>query len=256
MQVLAKRRSLLSVRRGEGGDVSITTLMQLFFSGQYSRSEDHITITEDRIIHQCSRVLRMQPWDQIQIQDNNQRYTIVLDWFSKKTLTGKIRDTIRYPQEAKQTTLCVAIPNRRDKAELIAQKLTEIGVSHIVFRPASRSVLKSVPHKKQERIHHIALEASEQSFRTTLPTITFLEKWDEKYILWHDVSILFYQWGSTFDSWSTEWMNNRSWIIGPEWWFTPQELEYFSPITTVHTLWSSILRMETAAIIWSRLLQQ
>lgn len=79
--------------------------------------------------------------------------------------------------------MAIALPNRREKAELITQKLTEIGVSHIVFRPASRSVLKSTPDKKQNRIKQIALEASEQSFRTTLPTLTFLEKCDEKYIL-------------------------------------------------------------------------
>lgn len=229
--------------------------MQLFFSDQYSCIGNKITITEDRIIHQCSRVLRMKLWESIQLQDNNQRHTILLDWFSKKSLTGVISDTIIYPQEKKQTTLCIALPNRRDKAELITQKLTEIGVSKIIFRPAARSVFKSTPIKKQERIQQIALEASEQSFRTTLPIITFLEKWDEKSITWQDIIILCYQWGSMLDNHLLSWKEMLSGIIGPEWWFTEQELEYFRSISVSHHLWSTILRMETAAIIAARLLQ-
>ena len=229
--------------------------MQLFFSDQYSRTDDHISITEDRIIHQCSRVLRMKPWAIIQLQDNNQRLTILLESFSTKELTGTIRDTLTYASETNQTTLFVALPNRRDKAELITQKLTEIGVSQIIFRPAARSVFKSTPTKKQERINQIALEASEQSFRTTLPTITFLEKWDEKSIIWQDIIVLCYQLGSMLNTTSLSWKKTLSWIIGPEWWFTDQELEYFHSISIWYHLWSTILRMETAAIVAARLLQ-
>lgn len=196
----------------------------------------------------------MKPWDTIQLQDNNHRYTIILTSLWKKELIGTIKDTQVYPVETKETIIFIALPNRRDKAELITQKLTEIGVSAIVFRPASRSVLKSTPDKKQERIRQIALEASEQSFRTSLPSITFLEKWDEKSILWHDMIIVWYQWGMLFDSDLFTSKKVVSWIIGPEWWFTQEELQYFQSIGTAYNLWSNILRMETAAIIGARLL--
>lgn len=78
------------------------------------------------------------------------------------------------------TTMHIALPNRRSKAELITQKLTEIGIAQINFRPAQRSILRTTPEKKQKRIKMIALEAAEQSFRADVPTITFLEKLDKK----------------------------------------------------------------------------
>ena len=86
-------------------------------------------------------------------------------------------------QEKYQTTMYIALSNRRDKAELITQKLTEIGISHIVFFPTQRSLYKTTPPNKQTRMLNIALEASEQSFRTSLPQISFLDKRDEKSIL-------------------------------------------------------------------------
>lgn len=79
--------------------------------------------------------------------------------------------------------MLIALPNRQDKLELIVQKLTEIGVDEIVFWPAQRSQMKFVGEKKLLRLLSIALEASEQSFRTHLPQISVLASRDEKFIL-------------------------------------------------------------------------
>ena len=98
-------------------------------------------------------------------------------------MTGEIINTETLDAEKKETSMYIALPNRRDKAELIAQKLTEIGVNHIIFFPTQRSLYKTTPVNKQKRIQQIVIEAAEQSFRTTLPDITFLDKRDEKSIL-------------------------------------------------------------------------
>jgi len=55
------------------------------------------------------------------------------------------------------------MPNKREKAELIVQKLSEIGVDEIAFWPAERSVIKQRNEKKADRLHKIAKEAVEQS---------------------------------------------------------------------------------------------
>lgn len=63
------------------------------------------------------------------------------------------------------------MPNKREKAELIVQKLSEIGINEILFRPAERSVIKQRNEKKAERLRKIAKEAVEQSRGRQLPKI-------------------------------------------------------------------------------------
>ena len=55
------------------------------------------------------------------------------------------------------------MPNKREKAELIAQKLTEIGVKNIYFRVSEHSIIRQRNEKKAERLHKISHEAVEQS---------------------------------------------------------------------------------------------
>jgi len=65
------------------------------------------------------------------------------------------------------------MPNKWDKAELIAQKLSEIGISEIIFWPSERSVLKEWNSKKEERLQKIIKEAVEQSRGRKLPKLIF-----------------------------------------------------------------------------------
>lgn len=171
--------------------------MQLFISDQYSRTGDQLIIYEERIVHQCSRVLRMRPGDRIQIQNNDQRLTIEITNFNKKEIQGTVIEIQSLNSPITQKSIAIALPNRREKAELMVQKITEIGINHIIFRPAQRSVFKSIPDKKLQRLQSIALEASEQSFRTSLPTVSFLDKRDEKSILSYDEIFYFHQDGNT-----------------------------------------------------------
>jgi RsmE family RNA methyltransferase len=58
----------------------------------------------------------------------------------------------------------IAMTNKRDKMELIVQKLSEIGVDHITIRTATRSIIQIISDHKKERLKTIALEATEQSW--------------------------------------------------------------------------------------------
>jgi RsmE family RNA methyltransferase len=55
------------------------------------------------------------------------------------------------------------MPNKREKAELIVQKLTEIGVKNIYFRVSEHSIIRQRNEKKAERLDKISHEAVEQS---------------------------------------------------------------------------------------------
>jgi hypothetical protein len=40
------------------------------------------------------------------------------------------------------------------------------------------------------------------------------------------------------------------WVIWPEWWLTQNDYNEFPNWYVVKSLWDSVLRMETAAIVW------
>jgi RsmE family RNA methyltransferase len=59
--------------------------------------------------------------------------------------------------------MIIAMPNKWEKAELIVQKLTEIGVENIYFWVAEHSIIRQRNNKKTERLNKISQEAVEQS---------------------------------------------------------------------------------------------
>lgn len=233
--------------------------MQLFISSWYNIISTNIIIHDPRIVHQCFHVLRYTKNQLIQLQDNTIRYTLEIEQINKKEIVTSITKEEKKEREKEDilTTMIVAIPNRRDKAELIVQKLTEIGIDNIIFRKAERSIIRQYPDKKHERIQSIALEASEQSFRRNIPNITYIDNIIENPIIKNWNIILFQYWWENPSSIKTT-NNMIQAIIGPEWWFSNQELNYFKNLKHHQqvSLWETILRMETACIIWGRLLKQ
>jgi RsmE family RNA methyltransferase len=79
--------------------------------------------------------------------------------------------------------ICVALPNKRDKLELIVQKLTEIGVARITCWPAQRSQLQEIPAKKLERLETIVREAAEQARLHHIPILQVYTRnmWTQHY---------------------------------------------------------------------------
>lgn len=232
--------------------------MQLFISTWYELNSENIVIHDPRIVHQCFHVLRYTTNQQLQLQDDDTRYTLLINQINKKTITTHIIQTEKNSKKNNiLTTIIVALPNRRDKAELIVQKLTEIGIDKIVFRQADRSIIRQYPDKKHERLQSISIEAAEQCFRRDTPEITYIDNIRENPILNSGNIILFQHGGENSSSIKTSNHTIQA-IIGPEWWFSSQELDYLTSLeNTQHiSLWKTILRMETAAIIGWWLLTQ
>ena len=70
--------------------------------------------------------------------------------------------------------MLIALPNKQEKLELIVQKLSEIGVDEIFLWASERSVLKSLNPNKEQRLLKIIKEATEQSWSSVFPKLTFL----------------------------------------------------------------------------------
>jgi len=145
--------------------------MQLFHIS-HTIKNGNLIITDTDTIQQCKKVLRLNVGDLIHLQstlaNTTTRHLIKITNISE-TITGNIIETTcRDALHASPGTdiapiMIIAMPNKADKAEIIVQKLSEIGVQKIIFWPAERSVIKERNTNKQIRLEKIAKEAVEQS---------------------------------------------------------------------------------------------
>ena len=208
------------------------------------------------LLSQLRKVLRIKKWDKIWIQFSDSKWTTryelsIQDW-TDKDLTGEIISSQTFSFSEKTVSMLIAMPNKREKAELIVQKLTEIWVQNIYFRASERSIIRQRNEKKAERLDKISHEALEQSRWIQVPEIKFLnEKELVNFIIWKDVIIANMNW-LPFSQLTKELSNNICGIIWPEWWFSEKDLSLFGNANIVD-LWKNVLRMETASIVMARL---
>lgn len=235
--------------------------MQLFHI-----SPDNVRVKWDNIevfsvpelILQLRKVLRIQKWDKICIQYSSKEWTTryelsIHDW-TDKDLFWEIISSQTFSFSEKNVSILIAMPNKREKGELIVQKLTEIWVHNIYFWVSERSIIRQWNEKKAERLDKISHEAVEQSRWIQLPEIKFLsEKELVNYVNWTDVIIANMNW-LPFSQLAKELDNNICGVIWPEWWFSDKDLSLFKNANIVD-LWTNVLRMETASIVLARLLK-
>ena len=225
--------------------------MQLFLTN-FNTKWDKITIKDTEILNQIRKVLRMKIWDHVFVQDENIRHELeIYDWDSD-TIYWNIIQTIKYEYEKDKRWIAIAMSNKREKMELITQKLTEIWIKHIYFWPSERSIIRTRNDKKIQRINSIAREAIEQSWWWYLPDIQFQDKISE-IIKWKNIVIF-----DKSENQITEKLNsltNTIWIIWPEWWLTAKDYANFWDNIQIISLWDTVLRTETASILAWRLIK-
>lgn len=236
--------------------------MQLFIT-EFTKNWNTISLDNKEIIEQMRKVLRLKIWDRFFIQapsyETNEtvsRYETQLDSRDKNSMTGTIISEETKQIEEKKTSFIVCMPNKRDKAELITQKLSEIGINNIIFRPSERSIIKQKNTNKIERILKISKEACEQSRRWNMTNISFTENLNN---ILKDGTL------EIFDFRDIELDNIEDWkqknifgLVWPEGWLTNKDYDYLKSLAKKNSLnirlsnlWSGILRTETACIIWA-----
>lgn len=119
--------------------------------------------------HHLFRVLRARDGDIITVSDGAGRWRL-----------GRVADraviadgnVVGEPSPT-PATVAVAVP-KGDRPEWIVQKLTELGIAHVVFLHAERSVVRWEGERADRhlaRLRRVAREAASQSRRVWLPTI-------------------------------------------------------------------------------------
>lgn len=205
------------------------------------------------LLSQLRKVLRIKKWDKICIQFSNKgwttRYELSIQDWTDKNLTGEIISSQTFPFLEKNVSMLIAMPNKREKSELIVQKLTEIWVENIYFWVSEHSIIRQWNEKKAERLDKISHEAVEQSRWIQLPKIKFLNSENElkDFVKWKDIIIANMNWIHYQELAKIE-SNDLYGVIWPEGWFSEKDLKLFENARIVD-LWENVLRMETASIV-------
>lgn len=227
--------------------------MQLF-ACEFEINKNQIILEDKIVLYQLRKVLRSKIWDNFFVQNNlitDRRYEIKIDKWDDKKLIWNIINTIDHQNSKNIYWMIICMPNKWDKAEIIVQKLTEIGLNHIVFWSSERSVIKEINNNKIERLEKISKEALEQSWWWYLPKIEFVS--DLANII-KDVNLVVFDksidknWWKLFEVGKNWW--KLYWLVWPEWGLTDNDYRKFGNDFVVQSFGENILRTETAAILW------
>ena len=229
-------------------------IMQLFFHENIQTSWDHLKLKEaPEIIRQLRKVLRAAPGYVFCVQNREKRWEVELQNWTDKEISARIIKQYEKPKLQAQSAMLIALPNKQDKLELIVQKLTEIWIQNVFLWASERSVVKSFSPNKQERLHKIMQEALEQSRGWEMPKIQFITDLKE---LYEEYQLCIFDLKENSNGKVRSSDKPLLWVIGPEGGLTNKDYEQFGNEWCGINLWEQVLRMETAAIIWSWLIKQ
>ncbi|MFA6000276.1 MAG: RsmE family RNA methyltransferase [Candidatus Paceibacterota bacterium] len=217
------------------------------FIGDYDFIQQEVEITEHETVKQIRNVLKLKVGEKIILSDGEGREAeVMLREILKNKIIGII-EKINHKEEAgRKVHLYLAIL-KKENFELAVQKAVEVGVAHIIPVITERTIKTGL---NVERLEKIIREASEQSGRSVVPTLSPIAdfadaleagKNSEEKIIFHLVN--------------TEYTPNKkadnvSIFIGPEGGFTEKEITMAQDAGyTTSSLGSSTLRGETAAIV-------
>ena len=220
--------------------------MQRYFAESL---KDNKPILSNDDIHHLLNVVRIK---------NDEVFEIVLaEYLYKCTLVSRqpfnfnIIEKSIIDDKGYRATLYIA-STKSDKIELVLQKCTEIGIDNFIIFNSQRSVIKFTCEsfdKKKDRYQKILKEASEQSKKDCIPTISFVEtpsanSYDSKFIAYENASL-----DSINEFSKLKESKNIAFIVGPEGGFSSEEVSKYNAQGFVSiSLGRNILRCETAPI--------
>jgi 16S rRNA (uracil1498-N3)-methyltransferase len=151
--------------------------MQRYFSNEFK--DNKFTLNNDDLYH-IIKVMRMKTGDNVEVVYDHKVYLCELN-INENVEVSKVK---LYSEDVKNDIKRVLIIPllKEQKFDLILQKATELGVDEIIPVEMERSIVKLTNDKidkKIERWTKICKEASEQSKRTDIPTITKVKKLSE-----------------------------------------------------------------------------
>ena len=221
------------------------------FIGPFDLTKNTISVSDQSLISQWHSVLRLKSGDRVILCDGNGTESeAIIENMEKKSTTLSVLNPITQTRGTqKDVTLYVSIL-RRENFEIVVQKATEIGISHIVPLLTERTVKIGF---NKIRLEKIILEAAEQSGRTVLPKLSEPMNFDDALKNTNaDKTILFDISGKNADE--NDYKKYDCLFVGPEGGFSEKEVTLAKEAgCTIFSLGELTLRAETAAIVVSYL---
>lgn len=147
-------------------------MQRLFLPPEVFLDAPAVSLTDPDLLHQLSRVLRLQPGARVLLLDGlGAEHETELLAFSKSEIKGQILATHASHGEPQQfVTLFQALPKSPAKFEAICQHGTEVGISRFVPILTERTDVQGV--RNPDRLARIIREAAEQAERGIVPELT------------------------------------------------------------------------------------
>jgi 16S rRNA (uracil1498-N3)-methyltransferase len=138
--------------------------------------ETKFDITDRDMLHQWKSVFRYNVGSQVILFDGSGvDYLCMITSIRNLGATVEVIENKEVSMKRNNVYLCMAMI-KKDNFELVTQKVTEIGVTHIIPILCEHSEKKKL---NMERLNKIVLEASEQSGRGDIPTVHDIQTLEE-----------------------------------------------------------------------------
>lgn len=205
---------------------------------------EHMWLHDERIVHQLLRVLRIRPNEQIILFDGKGDEVLYSIVQCEPHAVELQKITSLQPMHFEMNVTLAFALLKKDNTEVVIQKATELGVSTILPILSERTEKRSIDI---DRARTIAIEASEQCGRHTIPEIHEPQSLQNVVGQLKDTHTII-----AFNMTGERLVKGDKKIvlfIGPEGGWTPRELEYLQlQRAKIYSLGPSVLRAETACI--------
>ena len=194
----------------------------------------------DDDFHHLAKVLRLRSGESVSVSDGRGSWRICT--YEMSAVLGIDDSVVHIETNLRPLTVAFSV-TKNDKPDLVIQKLTELGIDHIVPIITERSIVRwdsDKGAKNQSRWQKIAREAAMQSRSVFLPTIHEVYPSIEKFVDTYGPNIAV---ADPEGSALTEDVSTL--VIGPEGGFTHQEMDLMPHRVSLP---GGILRAETAAV--------
>ncbi len=139
------------------------------FIGDFDFSGKTFSSNDPDLIRQISKVLRLKVGDFLYAGDGKgSKVRAEIRSLDKDLVEFYIRDLVQCSEDNQNRTILYAAIIKKDRFELLTEKVTEAGAETLVPVTTARSLFLKLNH---DRLNKIAKEASEQSGRFTVPTV-------------------------------------------------------------------------------------
>ncbi|KOY77991.1 Ribosomal RNA small subunit methyltransferase E [Apilactobacillus kunkeei] len=148
--------------------------MQHYFTDQILSNDTEFEVSAD-IAHHFMGVLRSTEGNRFEIVDGNHQLFVAELTDNENNLAKVVEASDKDVELPANAVIICGLP-KKEKAELVVQKATELGVKKIIFTPTDWAIAKwnNKAEKKLQRFRKIARSAAEQSHRNVIPEVEYI----------------------------------------------------------------------------------